>query len=355
MRWVLYGANGYTGALIAREAVRRGLAPVLAGRNGEAVGALARELGLPHAVVDLGDARALDALLADADLVLHCAGPFHRTMPPMVASCLRTRTHYLDITGELGVFEALAARHEEACTAGVVLLPGTGFDVVPSDCLAAHTAARLPGATSLVLAFRTSGRPSGGTQQTMVEHAHEGGAIRRDGRIERVRAAFDVRPFDFGDGPVDAVTIPWGDVSTAFHSTGIPDVRVYAAYPKAVLSQVRWSRWLSPVLGLPFVQQRLIASIRKGPPGPSDAERARGSSRFVCEVRHPDGRVAVSHLRGPEGYTMTVETALLVVARFVAGDAPSPGFSTPSKAFGPDLVLRVPGTARGDDPIRRGA
>lgn len=353
MRWVLYGANGYTGALIAREAVRRGMRPTLAGRNGEAVGALARELGLDHRVVDLADARALDALLADAEVVLHCAGPFHRTMPPMVASCLRTRTHYLDITGELDVFEALAARGEEARAAGVVLLPGTGFDVVPSDCLAAHTAARLPGATSLVLAFQVTGRPSGGTQQTMVEHAHEGGAIRVGGRIERVRQGFDIRPFDFGDGPADAVTIPWGDVSTAFHSTGIPDVRVYAAYPKAVLSQVKWSRWLAPALGLPFVQRRLIARIRSGPAGPSDAERARGSSRFVCEVRHADGRLAVSRLRGPEGYTMTVETALLVVARFLAGEAPAPGFTTPSRAFGAELVLRVPGVARGDEAIRR--
>ncbi len=353
MRVVLYGANGYTGALIARAAVARGMRPVLAGRSAEAIGALAAELGCAHAVVDLADARGLDALLADADVVLHCAGPFHRTMPPMVASCLRTRTHYLDITGELGVFEALAARDAEARAAGIVLLPGTGFDVVPSDCLAAHTAARLPGATSLVLAFQTTGRPSAGTRRTMTEQAGEGGAIRAGGRIVRVPPAFDIRPIDFGDGPVDAVTIPWGDVSTAYHSTGIPDVRVYAAYPPSVLRQVKASRWLAPLLRTSFVQRRLLAGIAKGPAGPSDAERARGISRFTCEVRHPDGRVAVSRLRGPEGYTMTVATALLVLESFAAGAVPAVGFTTPSRAFGADFVLRVAGVARGDEPVRR--
>ena len=45
-RWLLYGASGYTGRMIAEEAVRRGHRPVLAGRSAERVRPLAESLGL---------------------------------------------------------------------------------------------------------------------------------------------------------------------------------------------------------------------------------------------------------------------------------------------------------------------
>ena len=57
--WLIYGANGYTGELIAREARKRGMTPILAGRSQESVASLAGELGLarlvllPRALIDL--------------------------------------------------------------------------------------------------------------------------------------------------------------------------------------------------------------------------------------------------------------------------------------------------------------
>ncbi len=152
-RWLLYGATGYTGRLIARMAVQRGLRPTLGGRNPGKVGVLAAELGLESRVAALEDPAAVDAMLSGVTLVLHCAGPFIHTFRPMVEACLRTGTHYLDITGEYPVFEALAARDGEARAAGIMVLPGAGFDVVPSDCLGAHVARRLPGAQRLALAL----------------------------------------------------------------------------------------------------------------------------------------------------------------------------------------------------------
>src|SRR6516164_10180234 len=157
---LLYGANGYTGRLIAREAVVRGLHPVLAGRNAAAVSELARQLGLEHRVFALDDAAATRAGLAGMTAVLHCAGPFARTAGPMADACLEAGVHYLDITGEISVFEMLAARDTEAMAAGIMLLPGAGFDVVPSDCLAAHLHRRLPTAKRLTLAFQGIGRYS---------------------------------------------------------------------------------------------------------------------------------------------------------------------------------------------------
>ena len=166
--WLLYGAYGYTGARIARLAVERGERPTLAGRDATATAALAEELNLPHCSFDLEDPHRLSQAIKGFRAVLHCAGPFSATSQPMADACLATGAHYLDITGEIGVFEALAARDQEARTAGVCLLPGVGFDVVPTDCLAALLSERLPGASHLELAFRGAGTPSRGTARTML-------------------------------------------------------------------------------------------------------------------------------------------------------------------------------------------
>jgi short subunit dehydrogenase-like uncharacterized protein len=346
--FLLYGANGYTGALIAREAVVRGLRPVLAGRNAEAVTALANQLGLEHRIFALDDAAATRAGLEGMTAVLHCAGPFAHTAQPMVDACLEARVHYLDITGEIGVFEMLAGRDTEAMAAGVLLLPGAGFDVVPSDCLAAHLSRRLPGATHLALAFHGIGRFSRGTATTVVENLHAGGVIRRGGVLTSVPAAWRTRDIDFGQGPTLSVTIPWGDVSTAYRSTGIGDIEVYTAASPRQTRMMKLSRCLGWALRSPWVQGFLKRRIQAGPPGPTDEERARGRTFLWGEARDKEGRCVVSRLQGPEGYTFTMLTALAAMTRVLGGDAP-PGYQTPSLAYGPDFVLEVPGVERSDE------
>ena len=348
--WLLYGANGYTGELIARRAVAEGERPLLAGRSPEPVGRLAAELGLDHRVFALDDAGAIERGLAGMKAVLHCAGPFSRTAAPMAEVCLRARVHYLDITGEIEVFEGMATRHEAARRAGVTLLPGVGFDVVPSDCLAAHLHRRLPSATHLALGFQGSGRLSRGTATTMVENLHRGGAIRRDGRIVRVPAAWNTRVIDFGAGPVSAITIPWGDVATAYHTTGIPNVVVYTAAPASTRRFLKLARPFAPLLGTAPVQALLMRRIHAGPPGPSAEHRARARMRLWGEARDAT-QVVVSRLETPEGYELTSRTALLALHRVLAGGVTA-GFQTPGRAFGPDFILAVEQTSRRDDPPR---
>lgn len=346
--FLIYGANGYTGSLIAEEAVRQGHSPILAGRDATAVAALADRLGLRQRVFGLDDVSRAATEIEGTVLVLNCAGPFTRTAVPLVEACLRTRTHYLDITGEVEVFESLIPRNEAARAVGMMLLPGAGFDVVPSDCLAAHLKRRLPTATRLALAFTLSSRVSRGTALTMLEHAPGGGLVRRGGSLTKVPAAWKTREIDFGAGPVTAVTIPWGDLSTAWFSTGIQDIEVYTAIPFQQRLGLRASRYLAPLLGKPGVKQWIAKRIRAGRPGPSKGERASGRSCLWGEVSDETGARAMSLLQGPEGYTMTVRTALAIVARVVAGKAP-PGYQTPSTAYGPDFVLEVEGVARQDE------
>lgn len=343
---VIYGSTGYTGRLIVAEALRRGLRPVLAGRNADAQRAQGAQHGLESRVASVDDAGALDAALAGARVVLHCAGPFARTWRGMSDACLRARAHYLDITGEVAVFEALAARDDEAKRAGIMLLPGTGFDVVPSDCLAAWLAGMLPGATHLALGFMAVGGASRGTLATMVEGLGTPGAVRRNGIIVPVPQAYRSRRIDFGDGRErDATTIPWGDVATAWYSTGIPNIEVYVSMKPAVRRTLKASRWLGPVLRRRIIRNALLARIRRGPAGPSAEAREGGASLLWGEVLAADGRRVEGWLRAPSGYALTASTAVHLAMKALAGNAPA-GFQTPSRAYGANVILEVPGVTR---------
>jgi short subunit dehydrogenase-like uncharacterized protein len=345
--WLLYGANGYTGELVARLAARLGHRPILAGRSADGVCTLAEELRLERRLFSLEVPPLIDEALHGMNLVLHCAGPFARTSRAMADACLRTRTHYLDVTGEVAVFEALAARDAEARAAGVMLLPGCGFDVVPSDCLAVHLKGRLPGARRLALACAGSGRVSRGTATTAIEGHGHGGLVRRGGALTPVPPAWKARRIDFGEGERPAITIPLADLSSAWHSTGIPDIELYFAASTGLRALALASRYLGPVLGSAAVRRFLTARVRAGAPGPTEEERRRGRAFVWGEVEDAEGRRAVSRLATPDGYTFTARAALAVVARVLAGQAPA-GFQTPARAYGPDFVLSIAGVTRTD-------
>ena len=343
--FLIYGANGYTGELITRFAAERGLKPILAGRNAAKVEELAKKFGMDFRAFDLSDSAKLEAALTEVDFVLHCAGPFSLTSEPMVEACLRTKRHYTDITGEISVFEALAARDKAARDAGVMIMPGVGFDVVPSDCLARHLKDRLPSATSLTLAFYGLGRISHGTQATMTMNAGKGGAIRRDGVIESVPAAWKTREIDFGEVKKQGVTIPWGDVATAFYSTGIPNIEVYTIVPEQQLKLLKLSRYLGWLLATAPVQSILQKQIPAG--GPSDEEREKGKTYLWGEARDEAGNRVESRQFGMEGYTMTALTALSIAEKMLKGNFCA-GFQTPAKCYGADLILEIEGVSRED-------
>lgn len=345
---MIYGASGYTGALIAREAARRSMRPILAGRSAEKLSELAGELNLEHRVFSLDSPSPVVDGIRGVHTVLNCAGPFSQTARPMAEASLKTGTHYLDITGEAGIFEWLAGRDAAAKAASIVLLPGVGFDVVPSDCLAVHLKRRLPPATRLTLAFQSSARMSRGTALTVVEGLADGGLVRENGILKGVPAAWKTRAIDFGNGPVKAITIPWGDVATAFHSTGIPNIEVYMAAPKSIRIAARLSRYLGWMLRREFVQRRLRRRIHAGPPGPTAGERQQNRCFFWGEVVDHMGGKAISRLQTPDGYELTVQTALAAVARVLNGAIPS-GFQTPATAFGADFILAMPGVVLMDE------
>ena len=343
--FLIYGANGYTGELITRFAFEQGLKPILAGRNAEKIEALARQFSFDFRVFDLNDSAKVDEALREVEFVLHCAGPFSITSQPMVEACLRNKKHYLDITGEIAVFEHMAQLDKRAKDAQIMIMSGVGFDVVPSDCLAKHLKDRLPSATHLTLAFYSLGRISHGTQATMTMNVGRGGAIRKNGKIISVPAAYKAREIDFGEVQKTGVTIPWGDVSTAFYSTGIPNIEVYTIVPDAQLMLLKLIRYVGWLLASAPIQSVLQNQIPSG--GPSDEERTKGKTYLWGEATDANGNKVEARQFGMEGYTMTALTALKISEK-ILNENFCPGFQTPAKCYGADLILEIEGITRED-------
>jgi short subunit dehydrogenase-like uncharacterized protein len=342
---MIYGANGYTGRLAARFATGRHLNPVLAGRHAEPIRQLAHELGLQSRVFDLTDPAVSATNLGGIAAVLHCAGPFSATSKPMLGACLRAGTHYLDITGEIPVFEDIHSRTREIRDAGIVAVPGVGFDVVPTDCLAAMLKGELPSATHLKLAFKSRyGKLSPGTTKTMVEGLPEGGRIRRDGRIVKVPPAYKVETIPFTESLSNtAVTIPWGDVATAYYSTGIPNIEVFLGMPETQIRKMKIPGFMRWCLGLRPVQAFVKARIARRVKGPTDEQRARDEIYVYGEVWDDAGHRIAMRLRTREAYTLTAESGVKATLKVLDGRL-APGAYTPSMAFGADYVLGLEGT-----------
>ncbi len=341
---IIYGAYGYTGELIARQAVAQGLKPLLAGRDKHKLQALAGELGLEYQAFELHDTAALESCLRGAKAVLHCAGPFVHTYKPMMYACLKERVHYLDITGEVKVFEAMARKSEEAKAAGIVLLPGCGFDVVPSDCLAGMLKERMPDAQYLALAFYSKGGSSRGTQKTVIEGLHEGSAIRENGYIKPIPAGSDAKQINFGDSKgIWAAAIPWGDIATAWYSTQIPNIKVYMGLPQKLIKSMRLLGYFSFITQLGFVKNMLLSKVDKGPAGPTANERETNKVHLWGEVRNAHGESKQLWLTVPEGYKLTSLTAVAIAQKVLNGEY-KPGYQTPASLYGSQFILSFGGT-----------
>jgi short subunit dehydrogenase-like uncharacterized protein len=344
---LIYGATGYTGRLIVQQALTRGLTPVIAGRDEQALRAMGDAYDLEWQAASVDDPVLLRSMTASAAVLLNAAGPFATTSTPLIDACVATGTHYLDVTGEAGVIEATVRWHDAAVRRGVMLMPGVGFEVVASDCLAAHVARRLPGARGLKLGWDKSQTTSRGSLKTSLDLFAQGVLVRHEGRLVPVAAGSLAHDFDYGYGPQLSVAVSLADVSSAFFSTGIPNIETYmrATLPVwgAVTTAQYWGWWLST----PLWQAILKAQIDCLPPGPSSQERSEGWATLVAVAEGVSGRFARSRLHTGDVYWFTALSAIGVVEHTLAGDW-KPGFQTPSRVYGPDFVLSFDEVSRVD-------
>ncbi|MCW3108007.1 MAG: Saccharopine dehydrogenase [Segetibacter sp.] len=346
-QFLLYGAYGYTGELIARYASEYNLEPILAGRRREALIPLGTKLNLPYKVIDIDDAPALEAALREVKVVVHCAGPFDLTAKQMVNACLKTGVHYLDINGDMDVFEMLYSFDAAAKKAGIMIMSGAGFDVVPTDCMALFLKKQLPGATSLKLAFATPGGGlSHGTAATTIQKLGEPGAVRKNGKIIPVPIGHKGMKVDFGGGQkLFVMSLPWGDVFTAYLTTGIPDIESYTAVPSAMFALLKFQFLFNWLLRTSFVRMLVKKKIDNQPPGLDDIKREKASSLVWGQVSDNAGKVKTARLSGPDAYTLTAISTLLITRKVLGGDFKT-GYQTPAGAYGEDLVMEIPGVKR---------
>ena len=345
-KFLLYGANGYTGRLIASMAHQFDLVPVLAGRNDTALSAMAKELSLEYITVDLNDSDKLVEVLQSFKVVLHAAGPFMHTALKMAKACIKAGVHYLDITGEIGVFELLKKMGSEFEKCQRMVMPGVGFDVVPTDCMAKFLHDQMPDATHLKLAFASvGGKLSHGTATTMADGMGEGGAVRENGRIIKKPLGHKGMWVNFSSKKLFTMTIPWGDISTAYTTTRIPNIETYTSVSPKTFSMLKWQGLYNWVLKLSLVRNYYKNKIKKMPAGPDEAMRKKAKSLVWGEVTNAEGKSLYANIEGPEGYTLTALSSLIILKKVLCQNYKT-GYQTPAACYGADLVLEIPGVTR---------
>ena len=343
-QFLLYGANGYTGKIIAKLAATYNVQPILAGRTEANIKPLADELQLPYRIIDLDDAAQLQKNLAEVKLVLHAAGPYVYTAKQMIEACLQTGVHYIDINGDISVFETLKKYDAAAKEKNIMLMPGVGFDVVPTDCIALQLKNKMPDATHLKLAFASiGGGLSHGTATTMAGKVGEGGAVRENGKIIRKPLGQKGMWVNFGEKRLFVMTIPWGDISTAYTTTGIKNIEAYTGMAPKVYRILKFQWAFNWLLRTNFVRNIIIKKIKARPAGPSDEQRQKSSSLVWGEVSNASGKTLSACISCFDGYTLTAHSSLLITQKILEGNFKT-GYQTPAGCYGEDLILEVPGT-----------
>lgn len=266
-------------------------------------------------------------------------------------ACIRAGAHYLDVSGEVESIDAVRALHDEAVSAGVLLMPAVGFDVVASDCLAAYVALRVASPRALTIGISGLRFLSRGSARTAADDIFGGVAVRRGGALERIPSGSLRRSLDYGTGPRPSTAVSWGDVVTAYYTTGIPDITVFFEENPINRMALLGARLWQPFAGQPLFRAWVEAHVMMLPEGPTEEERAACTVDVLAEVESSRGERRSARLRAPEAYTFTSRSAVAVAQRVLAGDI-EPGFQTPGRLYGPDFVLGIEGVERVDEVKR---
>lgn len=324
------------------QCLARGIKPFLGGRNAEKLKNQAEKHSLDYLAFDVSDKDRLHEFLSMGSVLLHCAGPFIHTSQTVLDACFQTNTHYLDITGEYQVFDLCQAHSEKFKSQNLTVVPGVGFDVVPSDCLAAMLKAEMPDATDLQLAFVNKGaKMSRGTLKTMIENLGDKQVRRENGQYAYAPMGQNTLMVDFGDFEQICMAISWGDISTAYFSTDIPNIQVFAGTEARQVSQVRKMQMLSWFFRMKPVKRYLQRKLDSKPDGPSDQKREKSVTFMWGSVSNGNTTVE-KRLRVPNGYTVTADSSVRIAQEVLNGNF-KPGYQTPSSAYGKDFVLALDG------------
>jgi short subunit dehydrogenase-like uncharacterized protein len=335
---ILYGANGYSAKLILGELLKRGIEPVIAGRNSYAINTVANKYNLTSHIFSLNDYPVVLDNLNEAHTLLNCAGPFSETAEILMDACLETKTNYLDITGEIKIFEEAWKRNENSIKAGITILPGIGFDVVATDCISKKLKEEMPDAVSLKLGIAAKkSKISRGTLIVSINQFGENSIVREKGKLVPIDRGSKTMTIDFGLFKSEAMAVQWGDVSNAFYSTGIPNIEVYLSLPSILIKLMKHSKYFKKFIGSDFTKQNLIRFVSRNITGPNEKQRSKAGLFIRGEVENIKGEKLEQVYEFPDGYALTSKSAVEIVTRVLKNDV-KPGTQTPSLAFGSSFM-----------------
>jgi short subunit dehydrogenase-like uncharacterized protein len=225
-------------------------------------------------------------------------------------------------------------------------MSGAGFDVIPTDCLALFLKNQLPDAVTLKLAFATSGGGiSHGTGMSMIDRLGEGGAVRKSGKIIPVPLGHKGMWINFGPKKLFVMSIPWGDISTADFTTGIPDIETYTGITPMIYRLLKVQGLFNWLLRTSFMRNIIRKKMSRRSAGPSDEQREKAIGFVWGQACNAEGKTITARLTGSEGYTITLHGCLLIAQKVLQGNFRT-GYQTPASAYGENLVLEIPGMKR---------
>lgn len=341
--WMLYGATGYTGTLIAEEAVRRGHSPILAGRNAEKLRTLAERLKLEWVAFSPEDTDALFKATESVDLLLHAAGCFTQTCESMMDACLAGKAHYLDISNEIFVLQAAQARHRMAKENGSSIIPGVGFGSVASNCLVRHVCEQIAEPVSLeIIMSPYIAQSSAGAAKSTLETIAHGGYARKNSALVSTSFGSGAKRIRIGNGEHNVLPVPSGDLEAAYMATGIANITVYMTSPLNPIIARLVLPLIQKLLSWDKLRQRIARWIDERPTS-SVAKPVNENRRSWLWAQALDhhGKVAEAWLETGEGYDFTASASIHAMERVL--NQGLSGAMTSATAFGADFVLQVAG------------
>lgn len=348
MRIVLFGATGYTGRLTADSLVRRGAKPVLAGRDGRRLEALAGELGgsADIAVADATDESAVHGLVEPGDVLVTTVGPFTRLGMPAARAAATSAVTYLDSTGEPAFIRRVADElDEQARRSQATLVPAFGYDYVPGNLAAAMALREAPEATHVRVGYfvKGHGAPSGGTAASgagmMVDPAYAW----RAGRLVGDRMGSRIASFDIDGRTFQAISLAGSEhLWLPRRHPHLSDVDVYLGWAgRASRMAQAASLGMRALSAVPGGRAAAHAVIRRTLPGstggPDEQSRARGRTLVVAETATKErGRLSRVVLEGPNPYDLTGELLAWAAIRATERTPEAKGVLGPVELFGLD-------------------
>ena len=342
-KWMLYGCTGYSGKLITKECHRQGLKPVLAGRSESKVKRIAEEFGFEYRVFDLADAQQIECALADCYMVFNAAGPFTQTCEPLVEACLKKGVHNLSLVGEIPLLEELQKYHQAALDSGISIAVGLGYDVIPTDCIANVLKEKMPDATHLSINMQGASDMSPGSTKEMVEQLGEQPFwARKSGQL--VESTAITKKIDVGQGEILAMTIAWGDLSSAYYSTKIPNIEVFASLNRFEVWIMRGISALKPLIRVKRVQGWINQLIDLTVKGPSEQVLEESLVYFLAEAKNAKEETVKVKLKTASGYKLTYLGAVFSI-KHVLENSPEAGYQTPSQLLGKRAIEKIEGSS----------